>query len=149
MKFVGVKHQPGQEETYWFEVPNTIAHLATIGQAVVCDTRRGNMSGTIVQTMEGIDSREASRIIGNYFPLKKIISITTDFEVAEIHIPWDIANSNPEPNEIATRVSEFYNNGRFLVDVVCTADGNLKEGYTAYLVAKMFGHDTIHGQCVA
>lgn len=147
MKLVGVKHQPNQEIVYWFEVPESIANIVCIGDEVLCNTRKGQNKATVVQLMEDVPN--AINVVGDFFPLKKVIAVAKNFEITNIHIPWEMNSSAPNPEKIAQRMNEFYATGGFKTAVLFTPDGNLKDGYTAYLVAKMFGHDTLRGFCVA
>lgn len=149
MKYVGVKHQPDQEQIYWFSVPDALEKMVFVGAKVWCNTRIGITTGKIVMIMDGFTEPDAKRIIGDYFPLKQLAAVEREFEIAEIHIPWDMESSTPSPDKIAKRVSELYSTGSFNTDVSCSAEMNLEDGYTAYLVAKMFGHNTIKGVCCA
>ena len=79
------------------------------------------------------------------------IDAITCFELSKIHIPydWNLASTNPSVDKISQRINEYYQSGRFKSVVLCHPDGTLRDGYTAYLVAKMFGHDTLRAFCVA
>lgn len=142
MKYVGVKHEPEQTVTYWFEAPDNIARQISVGSSVICDTRRGSMSGIVEQIMDGIPQNIARSVIGDHFPLKKVLAVSKDIPIQNIRISWEI-DSNPSPEEIAERVREYYNHGKFDSPIICDEDGNLEEGYSAYLVAKMLAHDTL------
>ena len=148
MKYVGVRHKPELPYLFWFSVPEPLSHLVSIGKTVMCDTRKGKTTGVVVQVIEGFLPSEAAKLIGDYFPLKQVIGVEMEFEVNEIHIPWDMQESTPSPEEIAACVRDLYS-GCQRTAVSCSPDGNLREGYPAYLVAKMFGHDTIRGFCFA
>lgn len=149
MKYAAVKHQPDNEISYWFEVPQDLEDVVKVGKEVLCNTRRGDMTGYIVSIMDGVPQTEAARIIGNRFPLKKLLAVSMDMELSSIYIPWEMSNVSPEPELIAQRMNEFYDTGSFKTAVLCSSDGNLKDGYSAYLVAKMFGHETLRGFCVS
>lgn len=148
MKYVGVRHKHNQTTTYWFESPEELAPHIHIGCEVLCDTSRGNNLGTVVSILEGITEQQARAVIGNFF-LKKIIGVSVDVELENIHIPWEMETSAPSPESIATQISAFYNDAKFSVPVIFTQDFNLYDGYTAYLVAKMFEHEKLHGFCTA
>lgn len=149
MKYVGVKHQPDNEIAYWFEVPCNLEEVVGVGKDVLCNTRRGDMTGYIVSVMDGVPENEAIKIIGNRFPLKNIIAVSAEFKVPEIYVPWELEKELPEPEEILQRVNEFYEYGCFKIPVSFSDTGTLLDGYSAYLVAKMFGHETLKGYCVA
>lgn len=148
MKYVAVKHQPDNEISYWFEVPEDLEGIVKVGKEVLCNTKRGDMPGYIVSIMDGVPQTEAMKIIGSRFPLKKLIGVATDMKLSDIYIPWKMSTSSPEPKLIAKRIDEFYAIGGFKTPVLFASNGNLKDGYSAYLVAKMFGHETLRGLCV-
>lgn len=148
MKYVGVRHKPEHTNLFWFYVPESLSHLISVGQRIVCDTRKGKTTGVVVQIIDGFIQAEATRIIGDYFPLKPVVGLEMDFEIDEIHIPWDIQECNPDPEDIAACIRRLYS-GYQTAQISCTPDGNLHDGYPEYLVAKMFGHDTIRGFCFA
>ena len=149
MKYVAVKHQPDNEISYWFEVPYGLEDVVGVGKDVLCNTRRGDMTGYIVSIMDGVPEDVAVRIVGNRFPLKNILAVSAEFKVSDIFIPWELTQEMPEPDEIAQRINEFYEYGSFRIPVSFTDTGTLLDGYSAYLVAKMFGHETLKGYCVS
>lgn len=147
MKYAGIRHKNNQTVTYWFEVPDELTPHVHIDSEVIADTRHGKNPGTVVALLEGITEREAASVIGNHFPLRKIIGVFMDANIGSIHVPWDMATSAPEPDKIAAQIDSFYSNGSFSTPVIFTQDLNLHDGYTAYLVAKMFEHETLRGFC--
>ena len=149
VKYVAVKHQPDNDISYWFEVPCNLEDAVAVGKDVLCNTRRGDMTGYIVSIMDGVPEDVAVRIIGNRFPLKNILAVSAEFKVPDIFVPWELTQEIPEPDEIAQRINEFYEYGSFRIPVSFTDTGTLLDGYSAYLVAKMFGHETLKGYCVA
>lgn len=149
MKYVAIKHKPEHTNVWWFSVPEELEDRVYIGADVLCITRKGKASGKIMYIMEGIPQKEAEKIIGKHFPLKSIMAVSVDFPMEEIHIPMNFLNECPTSEKIAKRVTEFYATGRFDTPVIISPDGNLRDGYTAYLVAKMFDHDVLRGFCVA
>ena len=149
MKYVAVKHQPDNEMAYWFEVPQGLENVVSVGKDVICNTKHGDMPGRIVSIIDSVPLSEATRIIGNRFPLKNVIAVAMEFELSEIYVPWDIERILVHPTEIAARVDELYEHGGFKVPISFSSDGRLVEGYSAYLVAKMFEHETLKGYCVS
>lgn len=148
MKYVAVKHKPTHTNVWWFVVPEELEEIVHVGAEVLCDTRKGNSTGKVEYILDGLSQNDAEKIIGNHFPLKSLIAVNVDYDMSGIHIPYEVASSNPSPDKICQRVAEFYATGMFNTPVIFSADGNLRDGYTAYLVAKMFGHDTLRGFCV-
>lgn len=149
MKYVAVKHKPEHTNVWWFSVPDELASKVYIGADVLCITKRGEASGKITYIMEGIPQKEAEKIIGKHFPLKSIIAVSVGFPMEEIHIPMNFLSDCPSSEKLAKRVTEFYATGKFDTPVIISPDGNLRDGYTAYLVAKMFDHDVLRCFCVA
>lgn len=152
MKYVGVKHKPEHTKLYWFAVPDGLAPHVGVGSEVLCDTRKGHNKGIVQIVLDGVSEDEMLRVAQfnrQYLPVKNIISVALDAELGEIHIPYFMENTPPTPEKIAKRVSEFYELGRFDTPVIFTQDMNLQDGYTAYLVATMFGQETLHGFCVS
>lgn len=147
MKYAGIRHKNNQTVTYWFEVPEELTPHVRIDSEVIADTRQGKNPGTVVSLLEGVTEREAAAIIGNHFPLRKIIGVSIDADITSVHVPFNMQASSPEPGEIAAQIESFYTNGSFSTPVIFTQNMNLHDGYTAYLVAKMFEHDTLRGFC--
>ena len=151
MKYVGVKHKPEHTELYWFVVPDGLSPYVYVGSEVICDTRRGHNKGVVHVVLDGV-CREEMIMIAQFerdIPVKSIIAVAMDAELGEIHIPYYMQNTPPAAEKIARRVNEFYELGRFDTPVIFTQDMNLQDGYTAYLVATMFGQETLHGFCVS
>lgn len=134
MKYVAIKHKPEHTNVWWFSVPEELEDKVYIGAEVLCITKKGKASGKIMYIMEGLPQKEAEKIIGKHLD--------------EIHIPMDFLTDCPSSEKLAQRVTEFYATGKFDTPVIISPDGNLRDGYTAYLVAKMFEHDTLRGFCV-
>lgn len=143
MKYVGVRHAPNQTSLYWFSVPEELLDYITVGTKVICDTRKGKTEGTVERVLDGFSEGEAKQISGNRYPFKSVVGAMADYGVANIHIPWEMEASTPSPDKICCRMGEFYSTGTFKTKIVIAADGTLLDGYTAYLVAKMFGHDSL------
>ena len=147
MKYVAVKHKPEHTNVWWFMVPDELGDKVSVGNEVICATARGKANGKVVQMMDGISQESAERIIGNHFPLKSVVAVSVELPLSDIHIPLILASSNPSEEKISKRMHEFYKYGKFNTPVIYSTDGTLRDGYTAYLVAKMFDHDTLKGFC--
>lgn len=143
MRYVGVRHAPNQTSLYWFSVPEELLGFITANTKVICDTRKGEAEGTVERVLDGFSEGEVKQISGNRYPLKSIVGALIDYGVSDIHIPWEMEASSPSPEKICSRMREFYSTGVFKTKIVVATDGTLLDGYTAYLVAKMFGHDSL------
>lgn len=148
MKYVAVKHKPEHTNVWWFAVPTELEERVYVGANVLCMTKKGKATGKIEHIMDSVPQNLAEKIIGKHFPLKTIIAVNIEMPIEEIHIPLDYIATNPEAVKITKRIEEFYTTGKFNTPVIFSADGNLRDGYTAYLVAKMFEHETLRGFCV-
>lgn len=149
MMYVGVKHKPEHDNLFWFSVPDSISKHIKVGAQVLCDTKKGASFGVVVSIIEGVSQKKAAGVIGDYFPLKGVLAVKRDVDISDIHIPWEMRQSSPSPDKIALRIKELYDTCYFHTPVTCSADNNLQDGYTAYLVARMFGHETLSAFCVA
>lgn len=149
MKYVSVRHKPEHTNVWWFSVPTELSNKVTVGAEVLCNTKKGCSPGRIVSVLDNVGQADAEKIVGNHFPLKSIFAVSVDLEMSRIHIPLDFMAASPSSYKIEKRVDEFYRCGKFDTPVIFTSDGTLRDGYTAYLVAKMFDHDTLRGFCIS
>lgn len=148
MMYVGVRHKPEQDRLYWFTVPDELSSHIQLGSEVLCDTRRGHNKGTVIAILNGVSEDDMFAVAKcRRTPVKSILAVYMEPEIKDIHIPYNMAGSNPPAEKIAKRCSELYNTGSFATPVIFSQDMNLVDGYTAYLVSVMFGRDTIHGYC--
>lgn len=143
--FVGVQLKSDSTLAYWFSVPEELREDIRMGCNVICTTVRGNLEGKIVKILDGISNNDALKIIPErYFPLKEIIAVSRQYDLKDIYIPMELEMVSIKPEDIANRMKEFYDTGRFS-KVIVKSGGQLVDGYDAVLVAKMFGHDSILG----
>lgn len=149
MMYVAIKHKPQDTKVWWFSVPEELQDKVRIGAEALCITKRGTAPGTITCIMEGIPQSKAEKIIGGHFHLKSLMAVSMDFPMEEIHIPLNFVSNNPSPEKLAKRITEFYTTGKFDTPILISPSGSLRDGYTAYLVAKMFAHDTLRGFCIS
>lgn len=139
MNIVSVKHPSGGEKEYWFEVPVGLVSQTKKGSRVVCDTIRGREFGIVnSDVISGENVEQLAIRLGARLPLKKILSVTNLMPMNKIKVPMRFIYTRPHPDKIAKRMREFYDHRAFDTDVVVDQNGNLLDGYTAYLVAKMF-----------
>lgn len=147
--FVGVKLESDSQKAYWFSVPEELSPDIRMGCDVICTTVRGTMEGIVVKILDGILEVDAAKLIpARLFPLKGIIAVARQYELKDVYVPMELEMEAVKPEAIAGRVQEFYDTGRFQ-KVIIKAGGQLIDGYDAFLVAKMFGHDSITGWTLA
>lgn len=139
MKYVGVRHKDSDSKLYWFFVPYDIANCVHKGSSVICMTRKGRQPGIVSAILEGFSDDFVVRTLG-LRPSQRVCAVIQSVELERIHVPFDMAVSNPSPEKIKTRIEEFYSGGSFNTNVEVETDNTLIDGYTAYLVAKMFDH---------
>lgn len=148
MKYLAIRHMPEQTRRWWFSVPKEMEDRVSIGAQVLCETSRGSATGEIMSIMDNVPQETAEMIIGDHFPLTPIFGVEVTMKMDDIYIPPKLFLSNPDPAEIAKRMQEWYSTSTFNDSVLFAPDGTLKDGYTAYLVAKMFDHETLRGFCL-
>lgn len=143
MTFAKVKHQANPEREFWFEVARELCNHIHVGDEVLCDTAKGLVRGRVVKTISGFSEDEFVEQYG-FYPSADIVGMYTNYVSPEIiGIPQHIANSRPSIGKIKKRIEEFYATGGFKTKIEVDTTLTLKDGYTAYLVAKMFGVDTL------
>lgn len=143
MKAVLVKHTE-DGKPYCFGLPDWFDLHINIGTRVLCQTRRGVTDGVIVSNVcEGALAEDMARRNGATFPLSKIKEISINMKLDDLLIPEAIRNSHPSPRKIQQRSEEYSKYGRFLNRIAVSKHNVLYDGYTAYLVAKKLGLDSI------
>ena len=131
------KRRDGKE--YCFEVPEQFKDLIKEGVRVLCDTARGRLTGVVtIPTMSGPGAEEMARRAGAYFPLKQIVGVKVFMAVEDITLPHYLRRSIPNAAKLHKRMTEFAETGEFDTRVVVDQDGTLLDGYSAYLVCKMW-----------
>lgn len=148
-KFVGVKHKPEHNQVYWFEVPESLCEITKIGSRVLCDTSRGDQEGTVVSVIEGVGENKAQHTIGARFPLKKIVAVKMSLDIDKIHIPYDIQAYGWNLKDIYETMEAYFAVGYFSGSIKFSINNDLIEGYSEYLIAKMFDHGVLEGWYVA
>lgn len=147
MNIVLVRHSPEQSKKYCFSVPDQLLPHVKQGVHVICDTRRGNMPGIIVSDVmngEAAD-QEINRMLrecGANMPLKSISAIVENIDITNVRVPIWMEVSTPHRSKIDQRKRELKEFGCFHTNVH-VENGILKDGYTAYLVSKNKGMNTI------
>lgn len=145
-KYVAVKHSIEQDMVYWFAVPDTIRDIVNVRSNVLCDTKKGINPGFVVSLIDGLDIGTSKRIIGrDYFPPKSLVGVFKSFPMDQIYIPYEIEiGESPSAEELSEKINEFYSTGTFN-GIRFKQDGTLVEGYSSYLVARMFDHEKLCG----
>lgn len=146
MNVVLVQHRDDwkKQKKYCFEIDDPLARLVSPGAEVVCETRRGRQSGTVVsEVMTGDKAVEALNTPGVTLPLKRIMAVTFVVDISNVLIPIQFELSSPSEAKIRERKQELKTCGYVRTKVI-VKDGLLIDGYTAYLAAKELGMDKIH-----
>lgn len=135
MKHALVRHNPGDKKMYWFYIHEDIEDEVYEGSEVLCTTKLGLSYGKVEYTTD------KSNV--NLKSLKPIVAIKKTIAIPDIIVPYSFRKSRPGTYKIERRISEFYDTGSFKTNIIVNSVGILKDGYTAYLVAKMFGLETL------
>ena len=148
MKYVAVRHEPQHQNVWYFKVPEELSKYVCVGNNVICDTRYGLTKGKVEYILDGVPDL-IIETVGNCVPSKFIKAVETDIDMAEITIPYLFELSSPDISKLDERINDWYKSARFNTKVEFDANGVLKDGYSAYLVARMFDHNTLHGMVFA
>lgn len=148
MKYVAVKHKLEHQKVWYFKVPEELSKYVCVGSNVICNTRYGLVKGKVEYILDGAPDLIVKKI-GNCVPSKSIEAVEVDMDMTEIAIPYSLGLSSPDVSELDERINDWYKSGRFNTKVEFDANGGLKDGYSAYLVARMFDHNTLHGMIFA
>lgn len=143
MNIVEVCHKCGGK-SFWFEVPDELKDMIHEGSSVVCNTKVGNSAGiaqTSVFSGDGIEMIAVQN--GATLPLKSVIAVQANFPMSEIKIGNHMKATKPAQKKIRERLAEYYKDGKFYTRVSLDRRGYLVDGYSAYLVAKMFDLEEI------
>jgi hypothetical protein len=145
MKVAMVKHAKSPK-VFWFGVPEHLAEDVFEGVQVLCDTRKGVQPGTVICTVKDCDTvKEMMRATGAVFPLKNIVGVASSLAMDAIKIPGNMEKTPPKDEKLAARFLEYYHTGEFNTFVRVSHDMVLKDGYSAYLVAKFLNMMFITG----
>lgn len=143
MKVAMVKHTPAGQ-VFWFGVPDRFVNDIHPGSRVACDTAWGQNLGVVVGSpLNEKDVKAIAIASGAKFPLRQIVAVATPVPMQDIKISKYMSCTKPRDEKISKRFLEVYHNGEFNTSVVIGKDGVLVDGYSAYLVAKELGLDSI------
>lgn len=145
MKLVAVRHQPNHINVWWFSVSDKLCDKVTVGSNVLCLTKNGPSEGEVLGILECESQTEAALVTGNCCKLKPVIAVNTDLEIDKIKIPERFSDSMPSSEKILRRIEDLSTTGKFNTPVIFSSSGELKDGYTAYIAAKLLGLTTLRG----
>lgn len=147
MKCVEIKY-PGNSKTYWFGVPRALERYVTQTDRVLCGSDEKNSWGVVVNVYRAATPSDITELTGGR-ELKMIRGIEYEASISEFSIPRSVRNSRPSVEKLANRIKEYYRGGKFNTNVVFTIDSwgkmTLTDGFTAFLVARMFGEPELCG----
>lgn len=152
---VAVKHTQDSVKNFWFKVPLELESCVRVGSEVICNTRRGLSKGYTVAVLSETFATQNS-IFGNVcveegkipLSLKELVAVKINVPIEQILIPEVFKHSVPSAYKIKKRILEYTKYGTFHTQVKFGAgDMKLRDGYTAYLVAKMLGVKLLTGFC--
>lgn len=66
-----------------------------------------------------------------------------DMPLADIRIPYSFAKTIPCNEKLNKRLDEWRRNRKFDTEIYVDSENNLFDGYTAYLIYKMLGYETV------
>lgn len=66
-----------------------------------------------------------------------------DMPMADIRIPYSFAKTIPCNEKLNKRLDEWRRNRKFDTEIYVDSENNLFDGYTAYLIYKMLGYETV------
>lgn len=146
MNYAEVLHD-GCKNRYWFKINEGYGTALDIkrGDRVLCDTAMGIVPGTVARVLYGVSEKEFLEIF-HFCPTREIIGVYKTVKVSDISIPHNFKDFIPDVKKLTGRIKEFKrwfkgsgDEECFHTNIEVTQHNFLKDGYTAYLVAKMFG----------
>lgn len=139
MNIVLVKHNQFSPKRYCFFVPDKFVYVIHKDDKVLCDTSYGTEYGIATTgVISGEGAMDIAKLNGATFPLKEICGVVKIINMNQIKIPAMFKRTIPSGNKISKRIDEFRKYGGFQTNVEIDDHGWLRNGYTAYLVCKMF-----------
>ena len=148
MKLVAVRHQPSHVNVWWFSVSDKLCDKVSVGSNVLCLTRKGPSEGEVLGVLECKSHMEAALITRNCCELKPVIAVNVGFKIDKIKIPECFLDSTPSSEKILHRIEDFSKTGKFNTPVIFNSNGELKDGYSAYIAAKLLNLTTLRGFCM-
>lgn len=134
MTFAKVKKRDGTE--CWTKVSGDLTEIPVRYRRAACIDGGSRFYGTIEKVLT-LPNDVSEDLIRNDLP--ELVELEEYIDMSWIKVPPCMLLSHPDSKKIAKRIDEYYEDGRFNTKVIVYQDGTLKDGFTAYLVAKMFG----------
>lgn len=149
---IGIVHPEDEEKTvYWFNASKSGANRLNIGDEVLCNTCKGNKVGIVKTIIVNLPIEDIIKITSGIIPSRRIIGRVEKLKLEDIVIPFHWKNTLPDPKKLMERVDEYYRCLSkdkpivFDTNISFSKSGVLKDGYSAFLVARMFGVKTLTG----
>ena len=137
MHCVIVRHR-NSEKNYLFEVPEDLLEHVAAGRICVCDTRFGKQQGVILTDAAEMRPEDIALFYPEAtLPLRQLVGVYEYFPLEAIKIPKCFRRTTPRPETIYKRLRELRDTGTFRTHVA-VENGVLQDGYSAYLVSKMY-----------
>lgn len=166
-RIIAVRHtrREGTKE-YWFNVPENITCDLQIGDTVYCNTSQGISEGYVTKIIEkdeanGVNSiklieekkNNVRTLVGEFYhwscvwscvtlesnPTESIIGKKVQCNLEDIKISKAMRRTRPALEKLQNKIAVYYMNGRkALSPIIIKSSGELIDGYTTYLIHKMF-----------
>jgi len=134
------------DKAKWLEVPHRFSDRVYKGDTVMCEIDGKIFTGvTTTNVMHGDGVEELLSQKREHFEHLRVIGKKTYVSMSAITVPVIFNNSRPDKEKLFTRITELYTRGKFDTFVKFTKDLHLLDGYSAYLVARMFDHEKLEG----
>lgn len=147
MKCVGVRYK-GNNKIYYFSVPKVLEQYVGKRNKVECGNVESSRNGIVVDVREDVTEDEIKELTGGR-ELQKIRGVMYKADLSQLALPKRMQGSKPAIGKITSRIEEYYKTGNFKADVEFEVDSNgritLEDGYTAFLVARMFNRGFLYG----
>lgn len=140
MKYALVRHenQPSKKN-YAFAIPDELVQYAMPGAKVTMDTFYGPECGILMTgAMEASEDDIRFTNPKAVFPLREITAIEWSAPWESVKIPKRFQNAPPKPEKIFKRLKELEFLGRFDTNINIDSNSTLLDGYSAYLVCRMY-----------
>jgi len=140
---IQVKHSPN-DKAYTFNVPMKLIPVLKRNMCVTVKTRIGKSSGvTVSEIISGEAANEVIKVSGASLPLKSVVSLFRRIPLDSVIISDEFAKTHPRSDTLMNCYEHYRKYKKFNGHIVVDENGVLIDGYTRYLVAKMFGHKNI------
>ena len=146
MNIVRVKIDTENEKPRWLQVPDRFVSDIHKGTQLFCEVKGTRTTGhatTEVMQGEGIEELLSQKV--SHFDDLKVLGVFKMIPLKDIKICELMKCNPPRVEKIAKRIEELYSLSYFDTTVEINTDNYLMDGYTAYLVSKMFDLEHIWG----